>query len=155
MNKPTFGQLDPETFPAHLRCSKSPIGIHSYLQTPYTCTYCQEEDQNLKQQWEAMRDKKIAVGARTNYQARIQGVALQLLSQFMQANMIRDMGAVMRDANTVKAPLALTEMLDMSLAGAIHFVNELSGLQPSKKFVDLYAQRFDASEPSLIHEPTI
>ena len=150
MNRPNpaFMQFDPESIPEHLRCSKSPLQMHSYLgQTPYVCTYCQEEEPNLKQAWQVQRDRQVSTGARADYQNRIRDVALQLLSQFMQANMIRDMGQVIRDTNTVKAPMQLTEMLDMSLAGAIHFVNELSKLQPGEKYVEQFAQRFDA-QPS-------
>lgn len=123
-------------------------GLHGYLDLskPYFCVFCHAENEGIKKVWLEARAKKIAVDARTEYQQQISSVALQLLQQFMSANMIRDMGQVIRDTNSVKAPLGLTEMLDMSLTGAIHFVNELSQLQPGEKYVSRFAQRFDAAQ---------
>ncbi len=144
-----YGPFNAAELPEHLRCSSAAHGgLHAYLDLskPYFCVLCQEENETLKASWKSARDRQVAIGARTNYQARIQGVAIQLLSQFMQANMIRDMGQVIRDTNTVKAPMALTEMLDMSLAGAIHFVTELSKLQPGEKYIDQFGQQFDAQQ---------
>lgn len=122
--------------------------MHAYLDLakPYFCVLCRQENEDLKKSWYAARAEQVVVGARWDYQGQIQSVALQLLSQFMQANMLRDVGQVIRDTNAVRAPMALTEMLDMSLAGAIHFVNELSKLQPSDKYVEQFARRFDAQQ---------
>lgn len=126
----------------------SPNGLHVIGQGA-KCHMCGLVDEELAQQIAAHHEAQIESGARKVYQAEVKGVALSLLNLFMQQNMIRDMGAVMRDANTIKAPTALTDMLDNSIAGAIHFVGEVSKLKPSQKYVEEFAKRMAAGLPDI------
>lgn len=130
-------------FPSEV-CQKSPFQHHlPDFQEPWKCRACGMIDEELKAQCKARHEGLIESGARTFYQTEVKSVALSLLQMFMSQNMIRDLGQVMRDSNTVKPPRELTELLDQSVVGAIHFVNEVSKLKPGAPYVEQYAKRND------------
>lgn len=129
------------------RCSKDAKGLHlTNGGNPFQCILCGAVDQEAIERSLIDQKKMLEAGARTAYQAQVQGVALQLLQMFMTQNMMRDLGQIVRDSNTVKAPRELSELLDLSITGAIHFVTEVSKLKPRTEYVEQHS----ANSPTLL-----
>lgn len=133
-------------------CPHDPSGNHMRVQGTASCIRCGAVDEDLEAAAHASRERIIEVGAKQSYQNEIRSVSLQLLSMFMNQNMIRDMGQVIRGPEAVKAPQALTDMLDQSIAGAIHMVNEIAKLKPSERYGEQYAARVNAA-PTIVPIP--